>query len=164
MPSTQGKNTLRAENDQLWARIARWANVGTLVQDMLSATRPCPGDPGKVQLDTGWLRLLTEAIAKVDLVYQDIAWNEQPPKEVARKLLAFMSPGCSSCAYMQTVLRKERISVPVEWLDTETHTDLVERYGVDDTPWFVLVNEKGSELGHTVGLMPLRALKRRLGL
>jgi len=164
MPSTQGRNTLKAENDRLWTRIASWANVGTVVQDVLKATQPCPGVPGKVLLDAGWLRLLHEAMEKVELVCQDVAWKGQPPEKVACKLLAFASPGCSSCAYMKTVIRKERIGVPIEWLDTETHIALVEKYSVDDTPWFVLVNEKGSELGHTVGLMPLRALKRRLGL
>ena len=77
-------------------------------------------------------------------------------------LLGFSSPHCPPCRAMQPVLQQlEQSGVPIRHVDVTAEPALASRYGVRQTPTFVVVND-GQEVTRLVGMQTAAKLNQAL--
>ena len=78
-------------------------------------------------------------------------------------LINFTSPHCGPCQKMKPTLAElERAGIPVRHVDVSSETSLARRYGIRQTPTFVVVSG-GKELTRLVGIQSAAQLQRALG-
>jgi thiol-disulfide isomerase/thioredoxin len=76
-------------------------------------------------------------------------------------LLDFHADWCGPCHKMRPAVEQMiRKGYPVKSVDFDKDRDLVERYGVDRVPTFIVVDGSGQELHRTSGLQPATVLER----
>ena len=71
------------------------------------------------------------------------------------KLLKFYASWCGPCKGLSMVLEgvKEQLPMPVEDIDIDADMDTARKYNVRSVPTMVVVNDDGSEVKRTVGMM-----------
>ncbi|TWT81879.1 Thioredoxin [Planctomycetes bacterium CA13] len=105
---------------------------------------------------------MKKALFAVAIVFA-IAVSDAPSASAANAILIdFSSAHCPPCRAMQPIIsRLEQSGVPVRHVNVETEQDLARRYGIRQTPTFVVVSD-GKEVTRLVGMQSLQDLQSAL--
>ncbi|TWU40566.1 trypsin-like peptidase domain-containing protein [Novipirellula artificiosorum] len=106
----------------------------------------------------------TALVIGISLAWQASIVQASPSNAILRNaiLIDFSSSTCPPCRAMQPVLAQlEQSGVPVRHVDVQSELDLARRYGIRQTPTFVVVVD-GKEATRLVGIQSLAQLQSAL--
>lgn len=71
------------------------------------------------------------------------------------KVLKFSASWCGPCKMLSKVIEgaTDKITIPVEEIDIDEHSNVAMEYGVRGVPTMILLDENSNELNRKVGMM-----------
>lgn len=75
-----------------------------------------------------------------------------------KKVLRFTASWCQPCKSLAKQLESIDVSLPIEVIDIDTHSDLAVEYGIRSVPTLIMLDEN-VEMKRTTGTKSIESLK-----